>query len=169
MRPFLLLIPMIISTHSIAGQSTDRLNKNGVALCEDRNSKIDSDCYDPVSYVKANKAEKVGLENSKNYRFKYKEATYVFTSQEHLDLFKKNPDTFVPQFGGWCAYAVAVKKEKVDIDPKSFYVQDGRVLLFYDSFFAHTRKSWLSDRNKDANTYLKEADANWPQVESKEP
>jgi YHS domain-containing protein len=154
---------------NFAGTSIERLNKNGVALCSDRDSTTDGDCFDPVSYLKDNKAVKVGGENSKKFRASFEGSTYVFSSQSHLDLFKKNPAEFVPQFGGWCAYAVAVPKEKVDIDPYSFSVQDGKLLLFYNGFLNDTRKTWLHDKKKNPQTYLKEADSNWPAVKNKEP
>jgi YHS domain-containing protein len=154
---------------ALAADSTSRLNKNGVALCSDRDSKTDDECFDPVSYVVDKRAAKVSLENAKKFRFQYNQATYVFSSQAHLDLFKENPAKYLPQFGGWCAYAVAANKEKVDVDPESFLIQDGRLLLFYNGFLADTRKTWTTDKKKDSKTYLTEADANWPSVEKKDP
>jgi YHS domain-containing protein len=154
---------------NFAGTAIERLNKNGVALCPDRDSVTDGDCYDPVSYFKDNRAVKAGVDNSKKFRVAFEGATYVFSSQNHMELFKKNPAEFVPQFGGWCAYAVAVPQEKVDIDPHSFLVQDGKLLLFYKGFLNDTRKTWLSDKKKDPQTYLKEATVNWPSVKTKEP
>lgn len=158
-----------LSLFAQASGMTDRLNKNGVALCEDRSSSEDSRCYDPVSYFTAQKAEVVGAENSKRFRVKYKDATYVFTSQEHLDLFNQAPEKYQPQFGGWCAYAVAAKSEKVDIDPKSFRVQNGRLLLFYNGVFSDTRKTWTNDKNKTPEAYLTQADAHWPATQKTEP
>jgi len=169
MKRLILGLIIGISELGFAAGTAQRLNQNGVALCADRNAKTDSDCYDPVSYLKDQKAEKVGLENSKKYRAKYKDATYVFSSQGHLDAFNQNPEAFLPQFGGWCAYAVAAKKEKVDIDPKSFHVQDGKLLLFYNGFLSDTRDTWLHDKAKDSKTYLEEANKNWPSTITKEP
>lgn len=166
---FLVCLGMTVFGASAIASQPERLNKNGVALCEDRDSKSDEACFDPVSYILDNKATKVGAENARKFRFKFKNATYVFLSQDHLDAFKATPEKFLPQFGGWCAYAVAAKKEKVDIDPTSFHVQDGRLLLFYDGVFAHTKKTWLTDKEKDPKGYLKDADANWPKVESQDP
>lgn len=165
----LALASTTLTSAALADANPERLNKNGVALCEDRDASTDANCYDPVSYIVENKASKAGKENAAKFRFKYKNATYVFLSQSHLDLFKATPEKYLPQFGGWCAYAVAAKKEKVDVDPKSFHVQEGRLLLFYDGLLANTKKTWLTDKKKDAKTYLVEADKNWPAVENKEP
>jgi YHS domain-containing protein len=153
-----------------AALPVDRLNANGVALCVDRESKTDENCYDPASYFvgqssQAAKPQAAGAEGSRKFRFKYKAATYVFSSAEHLELFKKAPEKYAPQFGGWCAYAVAAKKDKVDIDPTKFVIQDGRLLVFFDRFYAHTRTLWLSDPKTTPSAYLHEADENWPQVQ----
>ena len=163
------VVPVLAPVLVHAGGPVLRLNKNGVALCEDRDSKVDSNCYDPVSYLEDGKAQAVGTENSKSLRMKYQDAIYVFSTQAHLDVFTKNPQKYIPQFGGWCAYAVAAKKDKVDIDPKSFKIQDGRLLLFYDGLLADTKKKWQHDDKKNPNEYLKDADANWPLVKDKEP
>ena len=37
-------------------------------------------------------------------------ATYFFASEEHKKLFTDNPDKYVPQFGGFCAFGVAIDK-----------------------------------------------------------
>ncbi len=166
---FLIAAALLLGNAAQAAPSAERLNKNGVALCADRDAASDGDCYDPVSYLLDAKAEKVGLENSRKFRAEYQGAIYVFSSQAHLDLFKKSPEKYRPQFGGWCAYAVAAKKSKVDIDPSKFYVQNGRLLLFYDGLFAHTRETWLHDKNKSTDGYLTEADANWPETKKKDP
>ncbi len=169
MRSWTLICLLMTSISVFADPNPNRLNKNGVALCADRSSSADKDCYDPVSYILDKKATPAGVEGAKNFRYAYKGATYVFINQAHMDDFKANPEKYLPQYGGWCAYAVAAKKDKVDIDPKSFHIQDGRLLLFYDGIWGDTKKTWITDQKKDAATYLKEADQNWPAVESKEP
>ena len=163
------LLLFSLASAAQAQSTVERLNKNGVALCDDRDSKKDGDCYDPVSYFTTSKAEKAGEQNSQQFRASYQGITYVFASEDHRKLFQKNPELYLPQFGGWCAYAVAAKKEKVDIDPKSFHIQDGKLLLFYDGFLADTRKTWLHDKDKNPGNYLQDANNNWPQVKNKEP
>ena len=170
MKNIILLVSLILSIGCYAESNTvDRLNKNGVALCEDRDSKDDSECYDPVSYIKDNKPMQAGKENSKKFRFNFKGATYVFSSLENLNLFQKKPESYLPKFGGWCAYDVADSKDKVDIDPKSFLVQDGQLLLFYNGTWADTKKTWLNDKKKNPSQYLMDANTNWPAVKNKEP
>lgn len=140
---------------SALASTTANLNKAGVIL----------DGYDPVSYFKSDKPTK----GDPKFQFKLGEVTYWFSSEANKDTFLKDPKKYEPQFGGWCAYAVADSKSKVEVDPQSFVIQDGRLLLFYKAFWADTRNKWLHTKNKDPKAYLKDADANWPVTQTKEP
>jgi hypothetical protein len=83
-------------------------------------------------------------------------ATWRFASAEHRDLFAKSPGKYAPQYGGYCAYAVANGKT-ADIDPAAWTVRDGRLFLNYD---ADVQKKWLAD----PDGYIAKADANWPKM-----
>jgi hypothetical protein len=66
----------------------------------------------------------------------------------------------LPTYGGWCAYAMGEKGEKVSVDPKSFLVIDNKLYLFYDSFFNDTKEKW----NKDPINLKNNADINWKKL-----
>ncbi len=140
---------------SARSENTANLNKSGVIL----------NGFDPVSYFKAEKPVK----GDPKFQSTQGEITYWFSSEANKEIFMKDPKKYEPQYGGWCAYAVADSKSKVDVDPKSFIIQDGRLLVFYNGLWGDTRDKWLHTKNKDAKTYLKEADANWPVTQIKEP
>jgi YHS domain-containing protein len=112
--------------------------------------------YDPVSYFEG-KAEK-GLVQ---FQIKSKGVTYRFTSEDHMTLFGKNPNAYSPQYGGWCAYAMGLDGSKVEINPESYKVIDGRLYLFFKTRFVETKSKW--DRNEVS--LMTKADQNW----SKEP
>lgn len=112
--------------------------------------------YDPVAYFKSNKA----IEGSKSLSFSQQGVVYYFSSAENRDEFKKNPSKYEPQYGGWCAYAMGAKGEKVSIDPETFKIINGKLYLFYHSFFNNTLPSW----NKDENNLKTKADANWTKI-----
>lgn len=131
------------------------VDKSGIAL----------QGYDPVSYFNSKEPQK----GRPQIQTTYDEAIYLFVSDANKTEFLKNPSKYAPQFGGWCAFAVADSKSKVEVDPKSFLIQDGRLLLFYNGFWGNTRDKWMNTKNKDAKTYLKEADQNWPEVKTKDP
>lgn len=67
---------------------------------------------------------------------------YQFSFKENLNLFKDNPNKYIPQNGGYCAYAIGAKGEKVAINPENFEVRDGKLNLFYNSWGVNTLKRW---------------------------
>jgi len=109
--------------------------------------------YDPVAYFASGKA----LEGKKDISLQYQGATYQFANTSDRDAFKANPGKYEPQYGGWCAYAMGAKGEKVAIDPETFKIVDGKLYLFYNKFFNNTLKTW----NKDESHLRANADKNW--------
>ena len=109
--------------------------------------------YDPVSYFKQNKAVK----GKKEISVVYDGVMYQFSSVANKEIFSKNPASFEPQYGGWCAYAMGSAGEKVEINPETFKIIDGKLYLFYNAYFNNTLKSW----NKDETSLKAKADANW--------
>jgi len=112
--------------------------------------------YDVVSYFN-NKAEK----GNKEFTTEFDGAEFRFSSKENLDLFKKYPKKYVPQYGGYCAYAIGLKGEKVDINPKTFEIRDGKLYLFYDSWGTNTFELW---KKEGAEKLQKQADVNWTKI-----
>lgn len=112
--------------------------------------------YDPVSYFKQNKAVK----GKKEISASYEGIIYQFSSASNKEIFSKNPASFEPQYGGWCAYAMGSAGEKVEINPETFKIIDGKLYLFYNAFFNNTLKSW----NKNEASLKAKADANWKKI-----
>lgn len=111
------------------------------------------DGYDPVVYITQNKAKK----GSKSFSLYHQGVTYYFSSAANKNTFKSNPSKYEPQYGGWCAYAMGKDGSKVEIDPETFKVVNGKTYLFYNFFFNNT----LTDWNKDENKLKTQADKNW--------
>jgi YHS domain-containing protein len=111
--------------------------------------------YDPVAYFTYYKPVK----GSKEHALYYQGLTYYFVSSASKEVFKKDPSKFEPQYGGWCAYAMGAKGEKVSIDPKTFKIVDGKLYLFYNKLFNNTRTEW----DKDETSLKNRADKNWKQ------
>lgn len=112
--------------------------------------------YDPVAYFTENKAVK----GSKEHATVYDGITYYFSSAANHDAFKKDPAHYEPQYGGWCAYAMGKNGTKVEVDPGTFKILDGKLFLFYNQFLNNTLKSW----NKDEATLHRQADNNWTRL-----
>ena len=109
--------------------------------------------YDPVAYFTLNKAVK----GNKDLLLIDRGVVYYFSNNENKELFKKNPEKYAPEYGGWCAYAMGSKGEKVSIDPGTFKIVNSRLYLFYNRFFNNTLKEW---NNAEVNLRTK-ADENW--------
>lgn len=108
--------------------------------------------YDTVAYHIEEKAKK----GREEFSYKYGDATWLFESQKNLDLFKSEPQKYVPQYGGYCAYAVA-KDDTAGIDPEIFEIVDGKLYLNYN---AEIGKKWSA---KKAD-YIQQGDKNWPHL-----
>ena len=83
---------------------------------------------------------------------------YYFASAESAKMFKANPNKFLPQYGGFCAYAVAFGK-KFDGDPQFADIVDGKLYLFVNAEKFAAYKA-------DAVNVLRNAEKNWPRIRS---
>lgn len=120
----------------------NNLNDKGVII----------DGYDPVAFFTDNKPVK----GDAQYQYSYENATYYFSSPEHLELFKGNPEKYKVQFGGWCAYAVSLGRI-APIDVNTFSIVNGRLVI------QHNQRA-VNGWNKDVQGNLALADKYWPKV-----
>ena len=116
-------------------------------------NKIALQGYDAVAYFTQKKAVK----GKATFSTSFEGVTYNFSTQANKELFLKIPTNYEPQYGGWCAFAMGDYAEKVEINPETFKIIDGKLYLFYNAFFNNTLKSW----NKDETNLKKKADMNW--------
>jgi YHS domain-containing protein len=86
---------------------------------------------------------------------------YRFTSSKNAEKFAKDPKKYLPQYGGWCAYAMGINGEKVSINPKTYLITDGKLYLFYHTVLLNTKTKWEQENPKQ----LKEnADKFWSEI-----
>lgn len=144
----MLLVFAVLATTQVSAQSVTKRTKEfnlekGLAI----------QGYDPVAYFTQKKAVK----GKTSIATTFEGVTYYFASNENKEIFKKNPSGYEPQYGGWCAYAMGSNGEKVEVDPETFKIVNGKLFLFYNAYFNNTLKSW----NKDEVNLNRKADANW--------
>lgn len=111
--------------------------------------------YDPVAYFTENKPVK----GSKEFLFEHNGAKWLFSSQEHLDAFKANPEKYAPQYGGYCAYAVS-NGSTASIKPEFFTIHNDKLYLNYSK---SVNDKWFKDKDE----YIREADSHWPKLVNK--
>lgn len=109
--------------------------------------------YDVVSYFN-NKAE----EGKNEFVVEFEGVKLKFSSKQNLDKFNKSPKKYIPEYGGYCAYAIGAKGKKVSINPETFEIRDGKLYLFYNKGKTNTLNLWL---NEGAEDLQKKADINW--------
>lgn len=94
--------------------------------------------YDIVAYFSNSVAE-----GKRELQAEHGGITYRFSSAENKKIFNNNPEKYIPQYGGWCAYAMGQRNKKVSIDPDTYEIRDGKLYLFYNSFFMNKMDNWL--------------------------
>ena len=62
--------------------------------------------YDPVAYFTDGQPKK----GADQYSFQWKDVTYRFATAENLQRFKADPEKYLPQYGGYCAYAMSLDR-----------------------------------------------------------
>ncbi|MFZ4477988.1 MAG: YHS domain-containing (seleno)protein [Saprospiraceae bacterium] len=112
--------------------------------------------YDPVAYFTQNKAVK----GSAQYAATVEGVTYYFASAANKDLFYKNTKKYEPQYGGWCAYAMGATNSKVEIDPATFKIVDGKLYLYFHTWYNNTLTKW----NAEEATLKSKADNYWQSI-----
>lgn len=150
MKKFAILLLVFISVVSFAQNDSKRVAQYNLE------NKIAIQGYDPVAYFNHSK----GVKGKKQIAALYEGVIYNFSSSENKSAFLKNPSKYEPQFGGWCAYAMGSTGGKVEINPETFKIIDGKLYLFYNAYFNNTLKDW----NKDEGSLKLKADNNWKKI-----
>ncbi len=150
MKKQIITLALLLLSISVAFPQTTEVRKKQYNL---ETSGLAIQGYDPVAYFTTHKA----MEGKRAFSTIYNGVSYRFASKENKDEFTRDPSHYEPQFGGWCAFAMGKKGEKVPVDPETFKVLDGKLYLFYNKYFNNTLKSW----NQDEARLKTQADQNW--------
>ena len=121
------------------------------------NSNIALQGYSPVSYLDLGLAQK-GI---KDYKSEYNKVIYYFTSADQKKAFDKNPQKYLPQYGGYCAFGVYAGA-KFRPDPNKFIVKDGKYFLYLYNLELDAQQLWLSENNHAK--LVNKANENWKKL-----
>jgi len=111
--------------------------------------------YDPVAFFKESKPVK----GSDNISFKYKDASWHFSSLENLESFKKSPEKYAPQYGGYCAYGAA-DGHKAPTQTETWTVVNGKLYFNYNT---KVKQNW----DKQQASFIEKANKQWPLIKDK--
>ncbi len=121
------------------------------------NSNIALQGYSPVSYLDLGIAQK----GVKQYKSEYQKVVHYFTSAEQKATFDKNPNKYVPQYGGFCAFGIYAGA-KFRPDPNKFIVKDGKYFLYLYNLELDAQQLWLAENNH--SKLVSVANTNWEKL-----
>jgi YHS domain-containing protein len=113
--------------------------------------------YDAVAYFAVDKA----VEGSPRHEYVWQGAKWLFSNSENLEKFKADPDSYAPQFGGYCSFAVS-NGYTADGDPNAWKIVDGKLYLNYSP---EVRTMW----EKEQPERIKKGEHNWVEFKTKKP
>jgi YHS domain-containing protein len=137
-----LVLATLISPSVRAASATDVNTIGGIALHG----------FDPVAYFTQNKA----VLGSPHFTAMYHGVTYQFASKEDQAAFQEAPEKYVPQYGGFCAFATS-KGVKADADPHEFAISKGKL-------YVNNNEQAEKLFQEDVAGTIEKADHNWPDV-----
>ncbi|WP_371154381.1 YHS domain-containing (seleno)protein [Jannaschia sp. 2305UL9-9] len=85
------------------------------------------------------------------------DATWAFATTEARDMFAADPVAYAPQYGGFCAWAVAAKGELYSTQPENWAIVDGKLYL---NFNDGVQETWNTDRPG----FIEAGDERWPDI-----
>jgi YHS domain-containing protein len=108
--------------------------------------------YDPVAYFRQGEP----VRGTAQFKILHRGVEYRFANAANLAAFRENPNAYVPQYGGYCAWAVA-NGYTAPGDPNAWRIVDGKLYLNYNS---EIQRRW------EANipAFIRQGDSNWPTV-----
>ncbi len=144
MKTFVLLsIAILYGMSQASAQSSEIFKtKEGIAIKG----------YDPVAFFTQQKAVK----GTDSLNLSWKGANWLFSSAENRERFRKDPEQYAPQFGGYCAYGLA-GNHKAPTETDTWTVINDRLYFNYNQ---SVRKLWL----KDTVQFIQQANINWEKI-----
>ncbi|MBV6645290.1 MAG: hypothetical protein KI790_07560 [Cyclobacteriaceae bacterium] len=125
-------------------------NESGVVL----------DGYDVVSYFRQERP----VMGKEQYSSVYQQSLFYFSCKSNKRRFDKNPDQYIPQFGGWCALGVCFgliddkwPSGQYKVDPENYLLMDEKLYLFYPEKEFPAKSKWL----ENPDVFITEATNVW--------
>ena len=108
--------------------------------------------YDAVAYFRGGRP----VEGTARFEYRWNGTVWRFSTAANRDAFAKEPGSYAPEFGGYCAYAVS-RGYTADGDPNVWQIVDGRLYLNYSK---RAQKLW----EEDVPGNIAKGRRNWPAV-----
>ncbi len=109
---------------------------------------------DPVAYFTA----RAPIPGKPEFSHDWNGARWHFASAENRDLFAADPAAYAPQYGGFCAWAVAAKGKLYSTQPGNWAIVGDKLYLNYSDGI---QKKWNADRAG----FIARGDRRWPDLQ----
>ena len=108
--------------------------------------------YDPVAYFTEGKP----VQGKSEIEYLWHKLRWRFASNQHREMFTKDPDRYAPQYDGYCAMGVSNDDaaHKDTVDPEAWAIVDGKLYLEHNQY-------WLGVWREQSEEYIKRANASW--------
>lgn len=144
-------VMLALAVNSVQAESRAYLHNNNIP-----SSGVALEGYCPVAYFAVNKP----VMGKKQFSSTHKDVTYYFVSADAKKLFDKSPEKYVPAYGGWCAFGMAVG-DKFPVDPTRFKIVDGKLNLFLRNKNVDALTLWNKGSEQE---HVQKAAAHWKKV-----
>lgn len=164
----LILISVLISTIAHAQEDAIQLANADEPYYNINEDSLALNGFDPTEYFVNNRAS----QGSEKHQYKYKGIIYYFMNEKNKSLFIKNPDKYMPEFGGYCAYGLGMEfglglngnpPGKYPVNPETFKIIDNKLYLFYNNHGHNFLEVW--EPNEKSN--LERANERWKVINEK--
>ena len=143
-------IVFFVSNNLLFAQNVEPVDKN----------KIANGGYDFVAYF----TDHAAMKGAKEFTHEINGVKYQFASAQHKELFKSNPEKYLPVCDGYCAWGVAEKGIKVPVNPETFKVIDYKLYLFFNGKLNGSPLNTLPEWNKNESNLLTQLPVNWSKL-----
>ena len=111
--------------------------------------------YDVVDFFKVQQP----VMGTDSFAYTYKKVQWLFSSRENLEAFKADPEKYIPQYGGYCAYGTS-QGHKAPTETGTWTIVNDRLYFNYNQ---KVKSMWL----KDQQALIKKADLQWDLIKDK--
>lgn len=108
--------------------------------------------YDVVAYFTDGRP----VRGATQFKTTHQGVEYRFASAEHLAAFRAAPARYLPQYGGYCAWAIS-QNYTAPGNANNWRIVDGKLYLNYND---EIQRRWEAD----IPNFIRDANANWPGV-----